>query len=415
MISCNDIIVPKKPIMSRFLVVPALLSLAMPAAAQTLSADESARLATERPDAVELLEAPIKRAEGNLQTARLLPNPVASIEREGADGLGGDGAETILTVEQTLDFSGRRSLNRRGAEADIVAARFNAVTETVTLGVEARRRYFELLAARKKLAVAERYEEEVGDLLDQTARREQAGDAARYDVERVRQEALAAIIALTEAETDVYTAEQSLAALIGPEPLAGDVVLTDELLPPDLPAASIEAIRSPAVSALEAEAEGARWRQQSASKYAPDVTFGAGVRQTEGLSDSTGLLFSLSVPLPLFDRNQGEYRARAADVTEAEARLRLTQMRMTSEIASLRHRLETLTEAAERYEAGALSSATQLRQIALSSFNGGEIAVFEVIDALQSAREAELRTITLKHNAREAALSLAELLPETEQ
>ncbi|WP_300395889.1 TolC family protein [Henriciella sp.] len=385
----------------------------MPAAAQTLSADDAARLATDHPEAVQLLEAPIERAQGNLQTARMLPNPVASFEREGAEGFGGDGSETILTVEQTLDFSGRRSFNRRGAEADIKAARFKALTEAATLGVEARRRYFDLVAAREELAVAKRYGEEVNELLAQTTRREQGGDAARYDVERVRQEALAASIALTEAETNVYSAERSLAALIGTDPLSENVVLTDDLLPADLPPASTT--RLPAISTLEAQVEGARWRRQSASKYMPDLTIGAGVRQTEGLSESTGLLFSLSVPLPLFDRNQGEYRARSADVNEAEARLRLTEMRLTSEIASLRHRLETLMAAAERYEAGALSSATELRQIALASFNGGEIAVFEVIDALQSTREADLRTITLKHNARKAALALAELLPETDQ
>ena len=405
----------KKPTMNRFFVFLSLLLLAMPAAAQTLSADEAARLATDRPDAVQLLKAPIERAEGNLQTARTLPNPVASIEREGAEGFGGDGAETILTVEQTLDFSGRRSLSRRGAEADIKAATFNAMTEAVTLDVEARRRYFELLATREVLGVAEHYGKEGEDLLVQTKRREQAGDAARYDVERVRQEVLAASIALTEAETDVYAAEQSLAGLIGTEALVSDVSLTDDLLPSPVMPVSFEATRSPTINALEAEVEGARWRQQSASKYMPDITLGAGVRQTEGLSESTGLLFSLSVPLPLFDRNQGEYRARTADANEAEAHLRLTEMRLTSEIASLRHRLETLTEAAKRYEAGALSSATELREIALASFNGGEIAVFEVIDALQSAREAELRTITLKHNARKAALALAELLPESEQ
>ncbi|WP_291079085.1 TolC family protein [Hyphomonas sp.] len=335
--------------------------------------------------------------------------------REGADGFGGDGAETILTLEQTFDFSGRRSLNQRGAEADIRAARFNSLAETAMLGVEARRRYFDLLAAREQLAVAQRYGQEVDELLAQTTRREQAGDAARYDVERVRQEALAAGIALTEAETDTYSAEQYLAALIGSEPLSGSVILTDDLLPADLPQANFDAVRSPVIDALEAQAESARWRRQSASKYVPDVTVGAGVRQTEGLSDSTGILFSLSVPLPLFDRNQGDYRARTADVSEAEARLRLTEMRLASEVASLRNRLETLTEAATRYEAGALSSATELREIALASFNGGEIAVFEVIDALQSAREAELRTIALKHNARKAALDLAELLPETDQ
>ena len=73
-------IATKQPILNRLFMLPLFLSLEMPATAQTLSADEAARLATERPDAAQLLEAPIERAEGNLQTARTLPNPVASID-----------------------------------------------------------------------------------------------------------------------------------------------------------------------------------------------------------------------------------------------------------------------------------------------------------------------------------------------
>lgn len=405
----------KKPTVNRFYAFSAVLLLVMPAAAQTLSADQAARLAVDRPEAVQFLEAPIERAEGNLETARTLSNPVARLEREGVDGLGGDGAETIVAVEQSWDFSGRRSLNQRGAKADIEAARFNALSRAANLGVEARRSYFELLAARKKLSIAARYESELSNLLNETAQREQAGDAARYDVERVRQETLAAGIALTEAETELYTAEQSLAALIGAEPLAGQVVLTDALLPDTVISEAYSVAASPVIRALQAEAEGARWRRESASKFMPDVTFGAGVRQTEGFSESTGLLFSLSVPLPLFDRNQGEYRARAADVNEAEARVRLTEAKLASDIASLRNRAQSLIAAAARYESGALSSAMELREIAQSAFNGGEIAVFEIIDALQSARDAELRTITLQHDARKAVLDLAELLPETDQ
>ncbi|RIJ22477.1 TolC family protein [Henriciella barbarensis] len=405
----------KRPITRRLLAASALLALSLPAAGQALSADDAAQLAKARPEAAQLIDAPVERAEGNLQSARTLPNPVASLEREGVDGFGGDGAETIVSIEQSWDFSGRRTLNQRGAEADIEAARFNALSRAANLGVEARRSYFELLAARKKLSIAARYESELSNLLNETARREQAGDAARYDVERVRQETLAASIALTEAETELYTAEQSLAALIGAEPLAGQVVLTDALLPDTVISEAYSVAASPVIRALQAEAEGARWRRESASKFMPDITFGAGVRQTEGLSESTGLLFSLSVPLPLFDRNQGEYRARAADVNEAEARVRLTEAQLASEIASLRNRAQSLIAATDRYESGALSSATELREIAQSAFNGGEIAVFEIIDALQSARDAELRTISLQHDARKAVLDLAELLPETEQ
>lgn len=407
-------IVSKKPILARCLALPLILIFCTPVSAQSLTADDAARLAVGRPEAATLLDAPVERAEGDLQTARTLPNPVATVEREGVEGFGGDGSETILSLEQTLDFSGRRSFNARGAEADVKAARLTAITQATSIGVEARRRYFGLVAAREQLEIATRYSGEIDALLAQTSRREEAGDAARYDVERVRQEALAADIGKTEAETAAFTAEQLLAELTGPAALEG-ATLIDELLPIAAPADYIDLARSPAMSALQAEAEAAGWRKQSASKFMPDVTIGAGVRQIEGPFESTGVLFSMSVPLPLFDRNEGEYRARSADVREAEARLSLTEARLQSEIASLRNRLETLTEAARRYDEGALSSATELRQIALASFNGGEIAVFEVIDALQSAREAELRSITLKHSAREAALGLAELLPETKQ
>jgi hypothetical protein len=45
----------------------------------------------------------------------------------------------------------------------------------------------------------------------------------------------------------------------------------------------------------------------------------------------------------------------------------------------------------------------------------GEIAVFEMIDALASARDAERQSLSLKLDARTAALAIAERLPETDR
>jgi cobalt-zinc-cadmium efflux system outer membrane protein len=356
------------------------------------------------------LEAQVEVAEGNLMTARTWSNPQISMDREGVDGLSGDGSETIIQLEQTFDVSGRRSLNRRGAEADLRAATLAAVSERARIDTEARQRFYQALAADEALTIELRYRTEIEDLLAVTERRRAGGDASRYDVERVRQEYLAADVASTEAEARAFEARQSLAALVGPQRVA-DSTLIGRLLPGNEQEATSAV--PPAIAALEAEAEAAVYRKRSAARYTPDVTVGAGFRQIEGPFDETGLLLSFSVPLPLFDRNQGEYRARAAEAGAAAARLRLAEDQIAADLAGLRFRATSLRDAAERYDAGALTSAAELRRIATAAFSGGEIAVFEVIDALRSARDAERQSLALRLEARTAALAIAERLPET--
>lgn len=402
----------KKPIPHRLFLLPVLALFASPAFAQNLTADDAARLALERPEASQLIDAPIGVAEGNLTSARTWSNPTLSVEREGVEGFAGDGSETIIQLEQTFDVSGRRALNTRGAQADLQAATLIAVSERARIDAEARRRFYSALAADETLTIETRYRDELEGLLAATERRQAGGDASRYDVERVRQEFLAADVAVAQAETRAFEARQSLFALIG----SGDAqeaalvgALLPEIAPQDLPGVS------PAIAALEAEAKAAEWRKQSAGRYTPDVTVGAGFRQVEGPFEETGLLLSFSVPLPLFDRNQGEYRARAAEASAAEARLRLAEDQIAADLAALQYRLGALREAAMRYDASALASASELRRIALAAFNGGEIAVFEVIDALSSARDAHRQSLSLKLDARNAALAIAERLPETDR
>lgn len=406
------LITRKIPILHRLFVLPVLALYASPAFAQTLTADDAARRALERPEASQLIDAPVGVAEGNLTSAQTWSNPTLSVERESVEGFARDGSETLIQLEQTFDVSGRRALNTRGAEADLQAAALSALSERARIDAEARRRFYATLAADEATAIETRYRDELESLLVATERRQAGGDASRYDVERVRQEFLAADIAVTESEAQAFEARQSLFALIGSGDAKGAALVG--ILLPDISPEEITRV-SPAIAALEAEAEAADWRKRSAGRYTPDVTVGAGFRRVEGPFDETGLLLGFSVPLPLFDRNQGEFRARAAEASAAEARLRLAQDQIAADLASLQYRLGALRGAAERYDTGALASAAELRRIALSAFNGGEIAVFEMIDALASARDAERQSLSLKLDARTAALAIAERLPETDR
>lgn len=406
----------KKPIGDRFL--PLLFFFAAGAAeAQTLTAEDAARLALERPENATVLGATVDAAHGDLVDVQTLRNPVFAYAREGGDGFGGDGTENFYRLERSFDLSGRRSLARRAAGARLAAARHGLIDARARLRAEAFSRFYDVLAAEAKQAAVRSYAGHLGDLESAIAARERAGDASKYDLGRVRQETLRASAMQARTGAEAFAARQAIAALIGRERVVG-TSFTDDLLPPPAPAAPALVARAetaPRLSALAAKAEASRYEKEAAGRVMPEITLGAGVKTLDGPGGDTGILFSASVPLPLFNRNQGTYMRRAADARRATAEYTLARERIAADVAVLANRADALREAALAYENDASGSAAELGRITRVAYDAGEIGVMEAIDALRAAYETELGLIGLRRDARAAFIALQELSPDIEE
>lgn len=405
----------KKPIAARLF---AVIFLSGTAQAQVMSEDDAVSLALQRPENLAVIEAPVEAAEGALTSVRTWRNPVFNYEREGIDGLGGsatEGAESFYSLERDFDISGRRRLEKRSASANVTAAKLGAVSARQSLKAEASRRFYDVVAAEAQLERLRALGERLETLESQTDRRRRSGDASQYELERVRQEAFRMQPMLAQAETEMIAAKNRLGALIGPDALAAVSAFEGDLIPPLPSTPGGEAVETiPQIAELGAAADAADLAARAAGRAAPDITLGAGVRTFGERSDDTGILLNLSVPLPLFDRNQGEHRAASARAREARARYRLQRDALEAERASLGDRAARLRASALIYRDGALASAGDLARIATASFNAGEISVFEALDALNAAADTEERAIDLARDAREAAIALKELSPNTE-
>ncbi len=405
----------KRPIMARcFAAMAATLIWTNLAAAQTLTAEQAVQLALENADNRIFADAPAEAAQGAVISAETWRNPVLSVEREGEEGFGGDGSETSVSVERDFDFSGRRALEIRSARAELLAARNAGRITLAELRAETLTAFYGLLAAEAEHAAVAALSDQLSALEDATRRRVDAGDASQLELERVRQETLRLPALTAEARLAVQAARDALFVATGAD-LATTADPVGDLLPETV---STEVLRSLDGSArlgvLEAEVAAAEAREGAASRIVPEVTLGVGVRHVEGMGGETGVLMSASVPLPLFDRNQGEQRARAADSRLAEARLRRERRRLEAEAALLARRTIALHETAQSYDAEALSSARELRRIALVSYRAGEISALEAIDAMGAAFDAERQAISLKHRTRDAEIALHALLAETD-
>lgn len=405
---------PLKPTLGRCFTA-LCLSIALPgiSSAQPLTADDVVALALENAENRVFIQAPAEAAQGALTELETWRNPVLSVSREGQSGLGGDGSETSVSIERDFDFSGRRGMQADSARARLLAAQTQGAVTAAELRAEALSAYYAVIAAQAELDAIERFGAQLSQLETATRQRVTAGDASQLELERVRQETLLAPSLLANARLNAAAARDQLFIITGAERVLSDS-LAGSLLPEAADLTAAPASGSARLAVLQAQADAAQSLEEAASRLAPDVTLGVGVRHTEGMGGETGVLMSASVPLPLFNRNQGDRQSRAADARLAEARLRREQRRLDAEATLLRRRAAALDETARAYDAEALSSAQSLQRIALISYRAGEIGALEAIDATRSAYEAELRAISLKHQARTAQIALHALLAETE-
>jgi cobalt-zinc-cadmium efflux system outer membrane protein len=87
-----------------------------------------------------------------------------------------------------------------------------------------------------------------------------------------------------------------------------------------LPALQARLAQRPDLAALAARAEAANADNAAAQRNFPELTVGVGGKRTDdGVLRESGTLFSVSIALPIFDRQQGADRRSAAQAMAARA------------------------------------------------------------------------------------------------
>lgn len=375
----------------------------MPASSSALTLADALALALTRNPDLAGAAWNVQAGGARVTQAGLFPNPQAGLTVEDFAGTGARSgvrqAETTLRLGQPIELGGKRSarVNEALRDRDLTVwdyeqLRLDVVSATtsafiVVLGAQER-----VTLADQTVQLGEESVTSVGRLV--TAGREPSAEATRAEL------ALAAArIDRAQAQRDLDTARQSLAALWGAAPEFGRaegrlhepeaLPLLDDLSPllsrnPDVTRwASELAQRQAAVELAEANA-------------IPNLTVEAGYRRYED-SDGSGFVFGASVPLPILNRNQGAI---------AEARHQLAAAKEAQRAAEVRART-ALTQAFTEL-AAAHREVTALRQTilpaatrAFESINAGYIEgryrYLDVLDAqrtLIANRERLVRALT---------------------
>ena len=356
------------------------------------------------------------RAAEISQAARFI-NPELAVEVANVAGSGPfsgfAAAETTLQLSQQIELGGKRQLRRGMAEVEHERAVRDLEMARIDVQARIARNFWLLLGAQEHLKLADEQMALAAATLAIVEEKIAAGRAP--SVEKYRfQSALAEARLLREKEILTLTAaRRTLADDLGLETAALGGVVGDLTILPELPAAagidaqlgqSPESVRRK----LESEAKHRALALARADRLV-DPTIGLGLRNFND-SDDNALIFGLSLPLPLFDRNQGNVQAAGHRLAAAQAEEKRALIQIRSGIYASWQSLAASTAEAQALREQIIPTVQQTFEAASYGYQSGKFGVLEVQDAQRSLVEVRERYLDVLMAAQLAAVELQQLL-----
>ncbi|MYM80809.1 TolC family protein [Duganella sp. FT50W] len=348
--------------------------------------------------------------DGMVRQAGLLPNPSLTMERVDTRR---DTRETTIQLSQPLELGGKRAARvqaaqrgREGVAAALVQRRAEVRAETAAA-------WFAVLAAQEQLRLARQASELALRAATATGRRVVAGKVSPVEETRARVAASTVKLELIKAHGTLLTTRAKLASLWGnPSPrfeqVSGEIGVLPEL--PSLAAQRALLAQAPAVQVARAELE---HRQALAkvelSRRMPDVALNIGSKRSEELGRSQAV-FGLSVPLPLFDRNQGAVLATARQVDKARDGLTAASARLEAELVTAREEYAAARAQALALQDEILPGAQSAYDAASTGFEYGKFGFLDVLDAQRTLLQAQSHYLTTLADAHRAQAAISRIL-----
>ena len=395
-------------------VVPcaALAMAVMPslAGAQSLSlseADVLSRLSAESPR-VRAIRAGIDIARADVLFAGRWPNPRFIEDREAVAGV----IEYLTMVAQPLPITGRRGLEVEAATALVDAASLRSNDALRRARADLRLAYAQLVAAQIRERTLAASRDRLRELADILSKREAAGDAAGFDRLRAEREVSDVEADLGVAASERARAQAAVVAFFA-APAPSQVVATGGPRGAGAAVPEIDALLESAISArgdlgaLEKEADAARFAARAADRRRiPEPEIIAGTKSSTFEGGGIGSVFTVTVPMPLFDRGKPERALAEARASQARAQADLFRMTLRADLEALRATVIERRQTAVRYQLSAVAGTDEIERVARVSYDAGERGILELLDAYRTGSTARVRQASLDLAVRQAEIEL---------
>lgn len=334
-------------------------------------------------------------ARGNSVQVGLPPNP--SVGYEGQQlGSGGLAEQHGVAFSQEIVRGGKLRLNRAVADRERMRVEQEYAAQEQRVLTDVRIAFYQVLLAQRQIDVTSNLihiSDEGSKSVDALFR---AQEAARSDILQAQLETENARILAENARNRHEAAWRSLAAIVGEPDLAIQALAGDAMAPPkkieypDSLARLLET--SPEISAAQMEVDRARFAFERARvEPTPNVNFQGLVNwQDNGIAGKPDGGVAVSIPIPVFNRNQGAIARADHELVAAREALTQLQLELQNRLAPVYEQYANARNQVERYQKNILPAADESLALTRQRYSSGEGNYISLLTAQRTFSQTQL-------------------------
>lgn len=329
----------------------------------------------------------IRAREAVTIQANLLPNPTFDLQASSFGNnkfKGADGDSITIALSQLVELGGKRAARIEVATLNHKLANWDYETQRINVLTQVTQTYIKVLAAQQRLHLAEKLLDLARKMVDISVAKVRSGSVPPLEETKAKVIQASAQIDLQRAQKQLLASRQRLVSAWG-----GTQALFQSAL------GNLEDIQQPPVlrdliQRIKENPDLARWvteiHQRQAliglekSKAIPDITFNLGTNTYLDGHDYN-MNAGFSIPLPVFDRNQGNILAAQRRLNKAEGQHRYVEIKTVTALNVVYQQLNSAYVEVTLLRTNIIPGAESAFKVASSGYRLGEYDFLQVLDA----------------------------------
>lgn len=363
----------------------------------------------------------INAAQGQQVQAGLIPNPTFNTVQGSIPGFGSysnnPNAQSTYSISQVIELGGKRSGRRSVADAQFEQARINYRINNAELFAQVVDAFLNVAEAEEKLKLNDRGIGLNKKTVNTIQQRIDAGRTSELDLQAGKIALNNNYLEKATIKAELASAKYSLARFWNGSDHDIQAIITPSVKGMPLKDLSYYLVQTNKNWQLQASSQAEKIAQAeiklAEAKRYPDITVGVGIDHYFQNSDPKGhnaVMGELSVPIPIFDRNQGNVATAHENYNKSFSETRNNELLLKKAIVNTYQVAMQAKNQINILRKGIVPQSRNSLELAKMGYERGKYSYLDLLSAQQKLIDAQMREISAIFMYRKAWFTLQILI-----
>lgn len=383
---------------------------------QILDLQEALILALNNNPEIKSFASNIEAKDGQLIQSGLFPNSEISVEIENFGGSGAaqdfDQSETTVLLSQLVPISGKISRKKEVSLLNKIIAELEYESKKLDIILFTKKSFLDVLSNQEKLEQIEQLVQIANEIYITISERVEAGKVSPIEEKKSSIELEQKKLLLTKAEKKLKISRKNLSSIWGEihsgySKVEGNLYATTKV--PKLEELTAYVENNPDIkSALKKQDLNSANINLQRALSIPDPTVGIGYRRLNETNDNA-IVAELSVPLPFFNRNQGNIKEAKFNLTKSSQEFQNLNIKKEAKLTENYEKLLFFASEIKTLKESILPQSEDTYSSILEGYREGKFEYLDVLDSQRTLSNSKLQYINALANYHKSIFEIERL------